>query len=82
MLGILLKSVEVQGAAVAQSVKRPTLSFGSSRDLTVSEFEPRHDLAVSEFGPHVSVRLCADSSEPGACFRFCVSFSLCPSPMC
>ena len=26
------------------------------------------------------VGLCADSSEPGACFRFCVSPSLCPSP--
>ena len=24
--------------------------------------------------------LCADSSEPGPCFRFCVSFSLCPTP--
>ena len=24
--------------------------------------------------------LCTDSSEPGACFRFCVSLSLCPSP--
>ena len=23
---------------------------------------------------------CADSSEAGACFGFCVSFSLCPSP--
>ena len=26
-----------------------------------------------------SVGLCADRSEPGACFRFCVSPSLCPS---
>ena len=25
------------------------------------------------------ITLCADSSEPGACFRFCVSTSLCPS---
>ena len=25
--------------------------------------------------------LCADSSEPGACFGFCVSLSLCPSPI-
>ena len=37
--------------------------FGSGHDLTVPEFEPR-------------VGLCADSSEPGACFRFCVSLSL------
>ena len=41
--------------------------FGSGHDLTVGGFEPR-------FG------LCAGSSEPGACFRFCVSLSLCPSP--
>ena len=32
-----------------------------------SEFEPR-------------VRLCADSSKPGACFGSCVSLSLCYSP--
>ena len=49
---------------VAQSVKRLT---GSGHDLTVHELEPR-------------VRLCADSSEPGVCFGFCVSLSLCPSP--
>ena len=28
------------------------------------------------------IGLCADSSEPGACFRFYVSLSLCPSPTC
>ena len=33
-----------------------------------------------EFEPHIW--LCTDSSEPGACFGFCVSLSLCPSPMC
>ena len=41
--------------------------------------QPGHDLAVCEFKPRV--RLWADGSEPGACFRFCVSFSLCPSPV-
>ena len=39
-----------------------------------SDFGSGHDLAVREFEPHVG--LCADSSEPGACFRFCVSLSL------
>ena len=34
--------------------------FGSGHDLTSCEFEPR-------------VGLCANSSEPGACFGFCVS---------
>ena len=41
--------------------------------------QPGHDLAVPEFEPRV--RLWADGSEPGACFRFCVSLSLCPSPV-
>ena len=41
--------------------------------------QPGHDLAVCEFEPHV--RLWADGSEPGACFWFCVSLSLCPSPV-
>ena len=36
---------------MAQSVKRPTLDFGSGHDLTVPEFGPR-------------VGLCADSAEP------------------
>ena len=43
----------------------------------VSNFGSGHDLAVHEFEPHVG--LCADSSEPGTCFEFCVSLSLCPS---
>ena len=43
-----------------------------------SNFSSGHDLTVREFKPRVE--LCADSSEPGACFRFCVSLSLCPSP--
>ena len=38
---------------MAQSVKRPTLDFGSGRDLAVGEFKP-------------CVRLCADSSEPAS----------------
>ena len=56
--------LRIRGAWVAQSVEHPT---GSGHDLTVREFEPR-------------VGLCADSSEPGACFGFCVSLSLCPFP--
>ena len=30
-----------RGHRVAQSVRRPTLDFGSGHDLTVREFEPR-----------------------------------------
>ena len=45
-----------------------------------SDFSSGHDLMVPEFKPHV--RLYADSLEPEAGFRFCVSFSLCSSPAC
>ena len=45
-----------------------------------SDFRSGRDLAVREFEPHVG--LCADGSEPGACFTFRVSLSLCPSPAC
>ena len=41
----------LRGAWVAQSVKRLTLDFGSSHDLTVREFKPH-------------VGLCTDSTEP------------------
>ena len=53
----------IRGPWVAQSVGRPT-----SAQVMIS---------VHEFEPHTG--LCADSSEPGACFGFCVSLSLCPS---
>ena len=46
----------------------------------VSDFGSGHDVTVHEFETHV--RLCADSSEPGACFGFRVSLFLCPSPTC
>ena len=39
-----------------------------------ADFGSGHDLAVHGFEPRVG--LCADSSEPGACFGFCVSLSL------
>ena len=41
--------------------------------------QPGHNLAVREYKPRV--RLWADGSESGGCFRFCVSLSLCPSPV-
>ena len=53
------------GAWVAQLVKRPTSSWVM--------------LALRGFKPHVG--LCADSLEPGVCFRLFVSLSLCPSPV-
>ena len=53
-----------RGTWVAQSIES---DLGSGHDLAVHEFKPSNGL-------------CADSSEPGACFRFCVSLSFCPSP--
>ena len=52
--------------------------LGGSVGFWVSDFSSGPDLTVREFEPHVG--LCADSSEPGACFGFCVSLSFCPSP--
>ena len=47
---------------------RLSANFGSGQDLVVRGFEP-------------PVGLHADSSEPGPSFAFCVSLSLCPSPV-
>ena len=55
-----------RGAWVAESVKRPT-----SAQVTISR-----SVSLSP-----AVGLWADGSEPGACFQFCVSLSLCPSPV-
>ena len=55
------------GAWMAQLVKRPTLA-----QVMILWF-------VSSSPTSGSV-LTAQSSEPDACFGFCVSLSLCPSP--
>ena len=39
------------GAWLAQSVKHPTLDFGSCHDLTVREFEPCIGLCTDSTGP-------------------------------
>ena len=51
-----------------------TLGHLSGSVGQVSGFDSGHDLTGHEF--ECRVRLCADKSEPGACFRFCVSLSL------
>ena len=43
-----------------------------------SNFASGHYLTVGGFKPRIG--LSADTSEPGACFRFCISLSLSPSP--
>ena len=64
--GASSEMTKIWGAWVAQSVERLS-NFGSGHDLTVHEFEP-------------CMGLCADSSEPGAYFGFCVSLSLSDPP--
>ena len=44
-----------------------------------TDFGSGHDLTVREFEPHVG--FCADSSEPGAYFGFCVSPLSTPPPL-
>ena len=51
--------------------------LGGSVDWA-SDFGSGHDLEVCEFEPCVGLH--ADSLEPGACFGFCVSLSICPCP--
>ena len=59
--------------------RNPPVGAPGWRSRLSVRLQPGHDLAVREFEPRV--RLWADGSEPGACFRFCVSLSLCPSPV-
>ena len=54
-------------------------TYQGRRSRLSVRLQPGHDLAVREFEPRVG--LWADGSESGACFRFCVSLSLCPSPV-
>ena len=63
----------------ARAFKTVTLGAPGWRSRLSVRLQPGHDLAVREFEPRVG--LWADHSEPGACFRFCVSLSLCPSPV-
>ena len=55
------------GPRPKQAVKRPTLDFSSGHDPAVRGYKPQ-------------VGLCADNSEPGARFGFCVSLSA-PPPL-
>ena len=64
---------------VPQKVKNKTTPGRLSGSVGwLSDFGSGHDPTAPELQPCVGVR--ADSSEPGACFQFCVSVSLCPSP--
>ena len=58
--------------------KRKFLGHLGSSVAWATNFGSGHDLTVCEFKP--CVEFCTDSSDPGACFWFCVSLSFCPSP--
>ena len=63
---------------IYKSLLKKQLDLGAPgwlRRLSVP-LRPRCDLVVCEFEPCIG--LCADGSEPGARFGFCVSLSLCP----
>ena len=65
---IVIDNNSARGARMAQSVKRPTLDFGSC-----------HDLMIREFKPHIG--LCVDSVDPG-CGSNSLSLSLSAPPTC
>ena len=62
------------GLFFSSSFKNYVFGAPGWRSRLSVRLQPGHDLAVREFEP--SVGLWADGSEPGACFRFCVSLSL------
>ena len=74
-------SFSASGILKAEQVHFIVLFSGAPgwRSRLSGRLQPGHDLAVREFEPRVG--LWADGSEPGACFRFCVSLSICPSPV-
>ena len=74
----MLKRVLAAGTDEEREFKMKGGRLGGSVGWA-SDFSSGHDLTVREFEPRVG--LCADRSEPGACFRFCVSISLSAPPL-
>ena len=70
---IMFQETSVFTKAIRNALVRGTWVAQLTKCLTGSG----HDPVVHEFKPHVG--LCADSSESGARFGFCVSLALCPS---
>ena len=61
-----------------QTVRRPIAQWGAWVSQLVKCLTWAEVMISGGFEPHIG--LCADSSKPGACFKFCVSHSVCPSP--
>ena len=64
---------------IIHSSQKVETTWGAWVVQSVKQLTSGHDLMVRGFEPRI--RLWADGSEPGACFRLCVSLSLCPSPI-
>ena len=65
---------------ISDSLKRNNIGAPGWHSRLSVRLQPVHDLVVREFEPRVGL-WADDGSEPGACFRFCVFLSLCPSPV-
>ena len=61
----------VQGPGIRVEIRSRFQGRLGGSVVWASDLGSGHDLAVRGFEPRVV--LCADSSEPGACFGFCVS---------
>ena len=66
---VKLTSHRDQHYRLARNIRKTMRHLGGSVG-EASNFRSGHDLTVYGFKSHI--RLCADSLEPGACFRFCV----------
>ena len=60
-----------RGTWVAQSVKHPTLDFGSGHDLTVTEFEPHIGLCADGRSKLLGFFLSSLSAPPPAHSHTC-----------
>uniref|UniRef100_A0A667GQX1 Adhesion G protein-coupled receptor E2 n=1 Tax=Lynx canadensis TaxID=61383 RepID=A0A667GQX1_LYNCA len=75
--GSLAHCHNVEGSYYCECAPGHELLSGGTKFQSEKE-NTCHDIAVCEFKSRVG--LCADSSEPGACFGFCVTLSLSSPP--
>ena len=74
-LNIELKQNNSWGSRVAQSVKHPTLGFGSGDDLTLHEFEPHIRLSPDSVEPAWNSLSPSHSAPPPLVHRHALSLS-------
>ena len=74
----MITSIDLHHLPLSSVLLKSYLGCLGGSGSWVSDFDSGHNLMVHDFESRVG--LCADSSEPKACFRFCASLSLFPSP--